>query len=190
MVLNPNDLTALSALGYTLDQLKKDDEALIYLNKAMAIKPDDVQILGQIALIYDSQKNFKMSDSLYTHALNLDSTNALLLNNYAYSLSERGIKLDEALKMSKIAVEAEPKNASYLDTIGWIYYMMGNLNKAKNYIEESLKHDPESATVVDHLGDVLFKLGDKTKAMENWKKAAKLEPDNKKFQEKVDKGVL
>ena len=131
-----------------------------------------------------------MSDSLYTHAVELDSTNALILNNYAYSLSERGIKLEEALRMSETAVKAEPKNASYLDTIGWIYYMMGNYKKAKGYIEESLKHDSQSATVIDHLGDVLYKMGDKTKALEKWQKAVELEPDNKKFKEKIDKGIL
>ena len=186
--INPDDLTTLSALGYSLNQLKENDEAIRLLQKALAIQPDNVQIIGQLALIYDSKKNFKMSDSLYYHALSVDSTNTLILNNFAYSLSERGIKLEEALKMSKRAVEAEPKNSSFLDTIGWIYYMMGDYNKAKKFVEESLALDSKSATVNDHLGDIFFRLGDKARV--NWKKASDLEPDNENFRKKVEKGVL
>ncbi len=188
--LNPNDLTVLSALGFSLNQLKETEEALKHLNKALAADPDNIQIIGQTALIYESQKDYQISDSLYMHALSIDSTNALILNNYAYSLSERNIKLDEALRMSQRAVEAEPKNSSYLDTIGWIYFMLGDFNKAKDYIEESLKQDSNSTTVIDHLGDVYFKLGDKNKALQQWKRALELDPDNEEIKSKIEKGVI
>ncbi len=188
--LNPDDLTVLSALGFSLNQLKETDEALKYLNKALAADPDNVQIIGQTALIYESQKDFHISDSLYQHALSLDSTNVLILNNYAYSLSERNIKLDEALKMSLVAVEAEPDNSSYLDTIGWIYFMLGDFDKAKYYIKESLKHDENNATVIDHLGDVYYKLGEKDEAIRQWKKAAELDPGNEKINSKIEKGAI
>ncbi len=188
--INSNDMTALSALGYTLNQLKEDDDALKLLNKALELEPDNVQVISQAALIYESQKKYSISDSLYNHALKIDSTNVLILNNYSYSLAERNIRLEEALRMSQKAVNAEPKNSSYLDTIGWIYYMLGDYGKAKKYIEESLAQDDKSGTVNDHLGDVLFKLGDKSAAFEYWKKAANLEPNNEKFKTKIEKGTL
>lgn len=188
--INPNDLTVLSALGYSLNQLKQDDEALKLLNQALIVEPDNIQIIGQTALIYESRKNYQVSDSLYLHALKIDSSYALILNNYAYSLSERGIKLEDALKMSERAVKSEPNNSSYLDTIGWIYFMLGDYNKAKDNIERSLQYDPKNATVIDHLGDVYFKLGDKKKALENWKKANELDPANEKYKSKIEKGVI
>ena len=120
--LNPKDITALSAYGYTLSQLKENDEAVIYLKKALSITPEDINLLGTIGLIYDEQKKWSECDSVYEKALLIDSSNALLNNNFAYSLSERGIKLDLALKMAKIAITAEPNNSAYLDTIGWIYF--------------------------------------------------------------------
>lgn len=188
--INPNDITSLTAYGYTLNQLKDETGALKILNKALSIDPKNIDIIGMAALIYDSQKNFEKSDSLYNEALKIDSTNALILNNYAYSLAERGIKLEEALRMSKKAVEKEPKNASYLDTIGWIYYKLGDYKTAKKYIEDSIKQDSKSATVTDHLGDVYFKLGNKEKAKELWKKALELEPSNEKIIQKLEKGEL
>lgn len=188
--INPNDLTVLSALGYSLNQLKLSDDALNYLDKALRIDPDNIQIISIAAMIYENKKSFVISDSLYNHALSLDSTNALILNNYAYSLSERNIHLDEALRMAQIALDAEPENSSYLDTIGWIFFQLGDYNKAKKYIEESIKIDQKSGTVFDHLGDIYFKLDDKKNALLNWKKALELEPDNKKYEEKIEKGEL
>jgi tetratricopeptide (TPR) repeat protein len=188
--LNPNDLTVLSALGYSYNQLKQDDEALSYLNKALSIDPDNPQMLSQTALIYESQKKYGISDSLYLCALKIDSTYVLALNNYAYSLSERGIKLEEALKMSQKAVDAEPENASYLDTIGWIYYVLGDYKNAAEFIKKSLQHEEKSSTVNDHLGDVYFKLGDKDKALQFWKRANEIEPTNEKFKTKIEKGVI
>lgn len=188
--IQPSDITTLTAYGYTLNQLKETEEALSVLSKAMSLNPEDIQLLSMTALIYDSQKNFKMSDSLYTVALGLDPENSLILNNFAYSLSERKLRLEEALEMSSKAVEQDPENSSYLDTIGWIYYQMEDYTKAKDYIEKSLVHDSENSTVIDHLGDVYFKLGKIEKAKELWIKALEIEPTNSEIQEKINKGEL
>ncbi|MGK9476976.1 tetratricopeptide repeat protein [Melioribacter sp. OK-6-Me] len=188
--INSDDVTALSAYGYTLNQLKENNEALQYLNKALLLQPDNVDLIGTVAMIYESEGNYKMSDSLYQHALGLDSSNAIVLNNYAYSLAERNIRLNEALKMASKAIENDPKNSSFLDTIGWIYFRLGDYQKAKDYIEKSLSLEPNNETVVDHLGDIYFMLGNKTKAMEYWKKAYDINGNNKKIKEKIEKGEI
>ncbi|MDQ7815533.1 MAG: tetratricopeptide repeat protein [Melioribacteraceae bacterium] len=188
--INPSDLTALTALGFTLNQLKQSDEALVYLNKALILNPNDIQVLGITALIYDSKEEFDKSDSLYTIAMKIDPENPLILNNFAYSLSDRGERLDEAFLWSKLAVEKEPENSSYLDTFGWIYFKLNDYHKAKLYIEKSLLLDKDNATVLDHLGDVYFKLGDNNKAIEYWQKALENEPDNSKIKQKIEKGEL
>ncbi|KAF0142642.1 MAG: tetratricopeptide domain-containing protein [Stygiobacter sp.] len=188
--LNPKDVNALGALGYTLNQLKQDEEALIVLNKALQYDPNNLQVLSVTALIHETNKNFSLSDSLYAHALEIDSANVLILNNLAYSWADRGIKLQDALKMAKKAIEAEPKNSSYLDTIGWIYYKLGDYKKAKESIEAAVKMELENATLVDHLGDVYFKMGDKKKAMSNWKKAFELDGTKLEIKTKIEKGEL
>ncbi len=186
----PDDVNALGAMGFTLNQLKEEEEALKYLDKAIKLDAKNLQVISITALIHETRKNYTVSDSLYTVALAIDSTDALTLNNYAYSLADRGIKLQEALAMSKKAVEADPKNSSYLDTIGWIYFKMGEYKKAKENIEASLKIENNSATVIDHLGDVLYKLGEKKKALENWKKAFEKDNTLTSVKEKIEKGGL
>jgi len=188
--LNPDDVTVLSALGYTLNQLKNDKEALVHLNKALIIEPNNIQVISVLAMIYESQKEYQISDSLYISALKIDSSNVLIMNNFAYSLAERNIRLQEALAMSKKAVETEPKNSSYLDTIGWIYFRLGDYKKAKKNIEEAVKTENKNATLLDHLGDVHSKLGEKLKAVEFWKNAFELDSTKTSIKTKIEKGEL
>ncbi|MEW6196857.1 MAG: tetratricopeptide repeat protein [Bacteroidota bacterium] len=188
--INPSDITALTALGFTLNQLKESDEALKYLNKALLLNPQDVQTIGMTALIYDSKKEFIISDSLYNEAMKIDSNNVLILNNYAYSLAERKVRLEDALSMSKKAVEKEPNSASYLDTIGWIYFQLGDYEKAKINIEKAIELDSKNGTLMDHLGDVYFKYGNVSEAMKLWKEAYEIDPTIENLKLKIEKGTL
>jgi tetratricopeptide (TPR) repeat protein len=188
--INPNDVNALSAYGFTLNQLKDNDEAIKYLKKALLLSPDNVNLLGTLGLIYDGEENWDACDSTYEKALSIDSTNALVNNNYAYSLSERGIKLDNALKMAEIAIAAEPLNSSYLDTIGWVYFKLGEYQKAKDYIEQAIKAGGESSVMLEHLGDITFKLGNKDQAIKIWEKSYSLDSSNNRVKIKIEKGEI
>ena len=187
--LKPTDLNALSAYSFTLSQLKENDEAIVYLKKALELSPDDVNLLGTLGLIYDSQKKWAMCDSIYQKALQIDSANALINNNYAYSLSERGVKLDEAMQMSKVAIKADPENSAYLDTMGWIYFKMGHYDEAKDFVEKALKTGGDKPDLLEHLGDIEFKMGNKDKAKSIWEKALKMDKNNNELKEKIEKGI-
>ncbi len=104
-------------------------------------------------------------------------------------MAERGIKLDKALKMVKKAVETEPENSSYLDTIGWVYFKMNNYQEAKKYIEKAIEFDDKNATLLDHLGDVYYKLENKEKAKTLWEGALKLDPKLENIGQKILKGL-
>jgi len=188
--LNTKDVNTLAAYAYTLSSLKESDEAVVYLNKALQIEKNDVSILGTLGLIYNGMKKFTACDSVYKRALELDPTNALINNNYAYSLSERGIELEKALKMIKIALKAEPNNASYLDTEGWIYYKLGDYGKAEKMINKAIEMSGAKSALFDHLGDILFKTGQKNKAIEMWQKAYELDNSNNEIKLKIEKGEL
>jgi tetratricopeptide (TPR) repeat protein len=185
--LNPNDITALHAYGYTLNQQKRNDAALVYLDKALYLEPENIQVIGTLGLIYDSIKKYEVSDSLYERALLIDSTDIQIANNYAYSLSERGLKLDRALELAEHAVKESPDNSSYLDTIGWVHFKLGNFDKAIEFIERAIKEDESNATLFDHLADVYAKMNIKEKAIEFYEKALKLDPTISNVKEKLEK---
>jgi tetratricopeptide (TPR) repeat protein len=188
--LDSKNVNALSAYGYTLNQLKQPEDAVYYLSEALKISPQNVELLGTLGLIYNTLKKYPESDSIYTKALEVDSANSLILNNFAYSLAERGIHLQSALKMAKEAVTKDSLNSSYLDTIGWVYYQLGNYELAEKFIGEAAKLDNHNATIIEHLGDVTYKKGKKNDAVAIWQKALDLNSDNPELKQKIEKGEL
>ena len=185
--LNPNDITALNAFGFTLNQQNRTDAAVVYLEKVLFLDSNNIQALGSLGMIYDSMDEFRTSDSLYERALQIDSANALIANNYAYSLSERGVELEKALKLVRLAIEQDPENSSYLDTIGWIYYKLGDYSNAEKYIKKAIEKDKNNAVLYDHLADILSKQNKNDEAKEYWQKALKIDPTLTEVQEKLNK---
>jgi len=143
-----------------------------------------------LALVYDELHRKDDSDSLYERALRIDPHNHLALNNYGYSLSERGKDLDRALKMSREALRLQPENQSYLDTYGWILYQMEKYEEAERYIRKAVEMANPSPVIIEHLGDINYKLSRKDKALEFWKKALELDSANEALKTKIQRGSL
>jgi tetratricopeptide (TPR) repeat protein len=189
--LNPSDVNSLSAYGFTLSQLQENEEAVEYLKSALRMDPNNVNVLGQLGLIYNNLEMMAESDSLYEYALQIDPQNALINNNYAYSLSERDLEIERALEMIEIAIAADSSNSSYLDTYGWIFFKLGEYDKAYFYIKKAIDVDGESnAVLLEHLGDVLFMQGKKEEALDLWKRALELDSSNETLINKVSTGAI
>lgn len=165
-------------LGNAYYQQKKNEEALVYLNRALMISPKSRNILHILALINDSMKSWIKSDALYEELINSDSTDAQAYNNYAYSLVERNERLDFALQISMKAITLAPKNAAYLDTHGWILFKLGKVDDALNYIQHSIELEEDNAVVLEHLGDVFMHTNRKEDALQFYREAYKFDSNN------------
>lgn len=182
----PEDYRLNYIKGLSLQGMGKENEAIPFFENAIEANSTDVGILSTLALAYDNQGEYEKSQVTYEKALKIDPQNALLLNNYAYNLSERGVNLEKALSMSSVAVEKDPGNSSYLDTMGWIYFKLKNYKLAKEYIEKSLSVNRNNAVVLEHLGDVYNAMKDYSNALKFWKLSLEKNPGNKTLQEKID----
>lgn len=106
--------------------------------------------------------NRKEAYRRYDEALELDPDCTAVLNNYAYYLSEEGKSLRKALKMSRRSIELEPDNPTYLDTCGWILYLLGRPEEAKPLFKHAMIYGgKDSAVVLEHYSVVLDALGEK-----------------------------
>jgi tetratricopeptide (TPR) repeat protein len=186
----PNEPAFYTYAAIACMQLKQYDKAVKNTLKGLdIITPDqkdiEQQLNATLADAYHYQKNYSASDSVYEAILKEDSLNAYAMNNYAYFLSLRKVKLEKAATMSKRSMELDAENASYMDTYGWILYTQKKYVEAKQYIEKSLLYSPNNAEVCEHLGDVLFQLNDKEGALKNWKKAKELGSDSKLLDKKI-----
>jgi len=112
----------------------------------------------------------------------------MVLNNYAYYLSEDNRDLNKAEKMSKITITKEPLNPTYLDTYAWVLFKLKRFNESLVYIEKAVANDTTvSDVVLEHYGDILFHTGNKTQALELWIRAKQLGEGSGLLNEKIDK---
>lgn len=186
----PDDFRVNFFLGVAYSRVGRNEDAARVLEKARLVNPKDVDAIGQLALVYEGLKKLDESDSLYEEALRIDPRNHLILNNYGYSLAERNIQLERALVMATGAVEAQPENASYLDTIGWVYFRLGRYREAETYIKRAISKGDANATLHEHLGDIFFRLNDPDQALEQWNAALKLDAGNSGLREKITRKSL
>jgi tetratricopeptide (TPR) repeat protein len=186
----PDDFRVNFLLGVAYNRLGKNEEAVRVLERARQLNGKDVDAISQLAVVYEALKRFDETDALYEEALKLDPNNHLVLNNYAYSLAERNIQLERAKDMAVKAVAAKPDNASYLDTMGWIYFRLGDYKEAAEYVKKAIEKGEVSAVVYEHLGDIYYRMDDKKGALEQWNIALQLDANNRELRDKISRGSL
>jgi len=162
--------------GFSAFQLEKFDESLksFEFGYKLITKDDPLRkdFLSFLAEAYHKNGDSEMAYSLFDELLMVDSENIMVLNNYAYYLSEDNIKLDKAKEMSFITVTKEPDNSTYLDTYAWILFRMNNYEEALLYIKKAVEFNKDSsAVIVEHFGDILFHNNNLSEAIEYWKLA-------------------
>ena len=164
--------------GASLIDMEKYEDAVKVLEKGRfmsANKELTINFDTYIADIYyelgDKEKMYKQ----YDRVLKNDPENIYVLNNYAYFLSVDNIRLEDALKMSAMTIEKEPKHPTYLDTYAWVLYKLERYKEAKKWMEKVFTYDKNAGSVsYEHYGDILYKLGETKDAVQNWKKAKQL----------------
>ena len=155
--------------------LENNDDAVSYLEKGRRYTTDKQQMASFDAFLgdlYHHQGDEEKAFEAYDRTLRNDPDNALVLNNYAYYLSLKGERLDEALEMAVKANELVPDNVYYVDTYAWVLYKLGRYKEAETQMKRclSLEENP-SGSNLEHYGDILFKLGKTSEAVEYWKRA-------------------
>ncbi len=116
------------------------------------------------------------------------------LNDLGYLWSDEGKNLQRSLRMVQAAVEAEPENAAYRDSLGWAYYRLGQHSEAIEQLEKAAEfiEDTPDGVIMDHLGDAYLGDGRKKDAVKAWQQAVELfqKDDDKenvaKTQKKID----
>lgn len=180
---NPDQLLFYFYGGNSLFRLNREQEAMELFEKGLdkiggAIDLDFASnyyaVLGDI---YHQLGYKDKSYAAYDSCLSYNADNIICMNNYAYFLSLDKKNLDKAEEMAARVVKAEPTNSTYLDTYAWIFFVKGDYQKAKIYIDETLKHisdTPENAGIFEHAGDIYAKCGKTKEALSFWKRAERL----------------
>ncbi len=189
---NPEEMAFYYYQGIAYYQQKDIDNALetfknginvIDEDSSPAIVSDFYSILGD--LLFQKNREREAFEA-YDSCLAWKPDNIGCLNNYAYFLSVKGERLDEAEQMSYKTIKAEPKNSTYLDTYAWILFMQERYAEAKIYIDQALQNDSTAGAVItEHAGDIHFMNGDTEEAIRLWRQAIEDDPHNKILARKI-----
>jgi tetratricopeptide (TPR) repeat protein len=150
----------------------KEAEEAARKAESMAAQPSDNELAWLIlGAIYERQKQYDKAEDEFKKVLNVNPKNALVLNYYGYMLADRGIRLDEAQDFIQRALDQEPFNGAYLDSLGWTYYKQNKLDQAELTLRKAVDRESHDPTIREHLGDVLAKQGHTELAVAEWEKS-------------------
>jgi tetratricopeptide (TPR) repeat protein len=125
---------------------------------------------------------------LFKKSIQLDPTNAAEAYNYlGFMWADHNTHLEEAADYINRALQADPNNGAYLDSLGWLDYRRGKYEQALGELLKAAQNlTRDDPTVFEHIGDTYFQLQQISQAFTFWQKAIMLDPQNKKLAEKIE----
>lgn len=167
----PNDPFAYVALAEGYSEQKQDGPAIEVLNQAAAKFPKDVTVNFQRGATLERQARHAEAEQAFLDVIAADPKHAPALNYLGYMLADRGQRLNDSVAYIKRALEVDPDNGAYLDSLGWAYFKLNQLDLAEAHLRRAADQMKEDSVIQDHFGDVLLRLGRKQEAIQAWERA-------------------
>ena len=160
-----------------LSMAKRNQESFYLLDKAASTWPDSAEIVYDHAMAAERVGKYDIMETGLRKLIKAKPDFAAAYNALGYSFADRNVKLPEARALLETAVKLAPDDHYMLDSLGWVHYRLGNLDKAADFLRKAyaVQADPEIAA---HLGEVLWKQGKLEEAKKLWASALKDFPEN------------
>lgn len=161
----------------------KLEQALSAYEKSLQLRPEAF-VAMKAGMIAERLQQQQKAEQYYRKAVTLQPANFLTYNQLAWYLGTQNKNLQEAIGFAQKALELAPGSANVLDTLGWLYYLSGSLDEAKNILEKALKANPDtSPSVLYHLGVVEKSLNNTARAADLFGQVVKRERPSKYTEE-------
>ena len=155
---------------------KKFDEAgkaLDAAEKLTTAQDEQINIWFMRGAMYEKMKNLPLAEAEFRKVLGVVPDHTAALNYLGYMLTDRNVRLNEALGLIQKAMAKDPNNGAYLDSLGWVYYRMGRYADAAREIQRAVELSPGDPTMYDHYADALIKEKRVAEAVANWEESLK-----------------
>ncbi len=153
------------------------DEAREVLGQALDKDPDNISLLYTRSVVGARQGDLEKAESDLRAILAREPDNATALNALGYTLLNLSDRYREAYELIRRARQLKPEDPAITDSLGWVYYRLGDYDKALKYLREAFEAFPDPE-VAAHLGEVLWVTGKKEEARRVWDKALEESPGN------------
>lgn len=153
----------LIGLG-VLQRVERWNDVALEAQRASDRLPGDRNLVFARAGALERLGRFDEAEPLFLELLESDAGDDATANYLGYAWADRDTRLEEALELISRAVTAEPENAAYLDSLGWVYYRLGDLGQAEHWLRRAVELGGTDGTVLSHLGEVLLRKGEADEA--------------------------
>jgi len=170
-----------AALASLYIQVGKLPDALQKLNEVIGKNPTNAGAYATRGMVYETQGKVEEAKTNYRRALDLDANSDVAANNLSYMLAEEGKDLESALGWAQGAKRRHPESPAIADTLGWVYFKLGNHTLARDQFVFAASKEPNNPTFQYHLGIVYKELKQTREAAEALRKASN---NPKDFKEK------
>lgn len=160
-----------------LREANQQQAAFDVLAAGLAVQPEQPDLLYEHAMAAEKLNFVEVMEASLRTVMRLRPESAHAYNALGYSLADRNLRLPEALVLIERALSLAPNDAAIIDSMGWVQYRLGNLDKALEYLQRAYALQPD-AEVATHLGEVLWVSGKHTEAQRLWREASQKEPQN------------
>lgn len=176
--LDDNDKETLFLIGYLLGRLNKNEEAIAHYQHVLDKFPNDDEVEKRarsgLSSIYVNMDDYEKGEAELELLMAKHPDDPGLNNDLGYLYAEQGKDLEKAETMIRKALEDEPENSSYLDSLGWVLYKLDKIDEAAVQLEKAVNDPNVDSTIFDHLGDAYFKLKRYDEALSAWTRAENL----------------
>jgi tetratricopeptide (TPR) repeat protein len=168
----PTNLTIVSILSEIFVHSGRPDIAIALLDETRRHVATDADMLYEVASLYHEIGQEGTSEQVLQQVLQVDPQNPAASNDLGFYWADEGVNLDRAEKLIRLAVEYQPDNEAFLDSLGWVLYKQGRFGEAVQYFQTAIGSSPApDAEILDHFGDDLYRLGRTADAGQQWKRA-------------------
>ena len=160
--------------GHTARWNSDYETALDAYDMALSLMPDNARLHYYRGLALDQLDQKDAAEQALRQSLILDASDAYALNYLGYWLLEEGGDAEEALGFIRDAIEKQPDNGYFMDSLGWGYFKLGDADQALVFMEQAVALRPVDPLITDHLGDVYAALNRWHEAVFQWQRAIDL----------------
>jgi tetratricopeptide (TPR) repeat protein len=178
---SPRDRDTQLVIAQVYSQAQRFHQAEAAALKALALSPDprvDVRAVFILGSIYEREKKYDLAEEQFKKVLAVDPLNGPAANYLGYMLADRGVRLEESVRYIQKALETDPNNGAYLDSLGWAYFKMNKLDLAELNLEKAARIITNDPTIHEHLGRVYLQEGKMRQAEQEWERALKEWPNS------------
>jgi tetratricopeptide (TPR) repeat protein len=165
-------------VGTLMAQMGRADDAIAYLTAMLEREDDDsrqVELLRGLSYVLQRQGRLDLAEEHLRQAYELMPADVGLNNDLGYTLADTGKDLPEAERMLRMVVGESPRQAAYLDSLGWVFYKQGKFQDAARWLGLAAgSEDGQDAVIYDHRGDALWRTADKDAAVKSWRRSLEL----------------